>query len=220
MEKLPLAYALCVTSNQASEAAWVVYQHIKKTADDDQASKEKKREKGTKKEDSIVRGCVKFSIKFREFLSNIEDWAKENGYMLYVSRIRYFDWQEMRTIQKLNSEFQRKVFVKDAPFIENYLRVLSLKRTSYEYEKEIRLFLVKRPSLSGNVTNEINVAVWDACLNRNVYYGDECEPASIENLRNACASASTKLKVTKSTLSRPRKNLTIHVPYNFNEINL
>ena len=220
-EILPLVYALCVTSNQASEAAWVVYQHIKKSADDDIIAKEKKGKgkKNTKEKESIVRGCVKFSIKFKEFLSQIEDWAKENGYMLYVSRIRYSDWQEMRTIQKLNSEFQRKVFVKDAPFIENYLRVLSLKRTPYEYENEIRLFLVKWPSLSGNVTDEINVAVnWEACLNRDVYYGDECDQSHIEKLIEACTTVKPNLQVKESTLNKRRKHLTIEMPYNHSEI--
>lgn len=220
-EQLPLVYALCVTSNQASEAAWVVYQHIKKSADDDLVVKEKKGKKDTKKKESIVRGCVKFSIMFKAFLSQIEDWAKENGYKLYVSRIRYFDWPEMRTVQKLDSAFQRMVFEKDAPFIENYLRLLSLKRTSYEYENEIRLFLVKWPCGGNQTTESIDVTVdWGTCLTQNVYYGDECESANIENLRKTCAVASTKLQVKKSTLSKPRKSLTIQVPYNLNEINL
>lgn len=218
VETLPLVYALCVTSNQASEAAWVVYQHIKKSADDDQAAKGKKNMKG---KESIVRGCVKFSIKFKEFLSQIEEWATENDYELYVCRVHYFDWKKMKKVQNLDSDFQRMVFEKDAPFIENYLRLLSLKRIPYEYENEIRLFLV-RWSCEGNQTTEsIDVTVdWGTCLNQDVYYGDECEPTSIENLRNACTSASTKLQVKKSTLGKPRRHLTIQVPYNFNEINL
>ena len=220
-EQLPLVYALCVTSNQASEAAWVVYQHIKKSADDDIVAKEKKGEKDTKEKEPIVRGCVKFSIKFKEFLSQLEHWARGNGYRLYVCRIRYFDWPEMKTVQNLDSAFQRMVFEKDAPFIENYLRLLSLKRTPYGYENEIRLFLVKWPCGGNQTTESIDVTVdWGACLNHDVYYGDECEPTSIENLRETCALVSTKLQVEKSTLSKPRRHLTIQVPYNFNEINL
>ena len=205
-----------MTSNQASEAAWVVYQHLKKGLDDDRAAKRKKNIEG---KDSIVRGCVKFSIKFKEFLSQLDGWAKAQGYELYVSRVRYYDWKKMKTVEKLDSEFQWKVFVQGAPFIENYLRMLSLKREPYEYENEIRLFLVKWPNAKDKANESLDVAIqWKKCLHTDVYYGEECEEPKIAELRQVCDTLNSNIKVKESTLLKRRKHLRIQMPYYYDEI--
>lgn len=201
----PTVYALCITKSQASDAAWTVYQHLTK--------EEKNRAKANGKE--IPRGSVKLSIKFDSLLKQIELWVNEQRergieYDFYCGDVSYYDWKKIKTIQKPDSEMQKLVLDPNASFTENYLRILLLKRDAYAYENEIRLFLVKRKSDNEEPSLMVNIQ-WKECLNKDIYYGGECENNDITKLRQTCAGLGTEFEIKPSTLGKPRKSMEINM---------
>ncbi len=201
----PTVYAFCITRSQASDAALTVYQHLTK--------EEENRAKANGKE--ICRGCVKLSIKFDSLLKQIELWVNEQReigieYDFYYGEVSYYDWKKIRAIQNSDSEMQKLVLDPNVSFIENYLRILLLKRDAYEYENEIRLFLVKRKSNNEEPSLRVNIQ-WNECLNKYIYYGEECEDKDIKKLRQTCVGLSSEFKIKSSTLGKPRKNVEINM---------
>ena len=188
----PKVYATCFTKNQASEASWVVYQHAKKN-------------------DNRPEGCVKLSIRFDEFLNQLRKWImkeESNGrkFSLFYGNVIYYDWSELKEIKKRGSHMQLKTFNAGATIKENFLKTLLLKRKAYEYENELRVFLVLENGEYDKDGLEVKID-WSKCIRR-IYYD---ESTDIEYLSKLKCSDFCK-KAEKSTLMNYKNDFTIVLP--------
>ena len=188
----PIVFATCFTKNQASEASWVVYQHAKK--DDDRPE-----------------GCIKLSIRFDEFLNQLRKWIKKeegNGrkYSLFYGNVMYYEWSELKEIQKRGSKMQLRTFNACATIKENFLKTLLLKRKAYEYENELRVFLVLESGEYDMAGLEVKID-WNKCI-RKIYYDESIDPKYLSKLQRSefCK------KVEKSTLMNYKNDFTIVLP--------
>lgn len=188
----PKVFASCFTKNIASDASWTVYQHVKVN-------------------DTQPRGCIKLSIRFEGLLSQLRKWIKEEEkkgrkFTLYYGNVVYKEWDDIEKVQIPKSSIRQKVFNDSAPIQENFLKLLLLKRKAYEYENELRIFLVLE---GGNVnSNELNVPIkWNKCL-RKIYYGKDCDPMELSKLNNSLF----KNIVEESDLLKEKDKLTIKLP--------
>lgn len=166
-------YACCISMNKLSEAAWITYQY------------------GTNE------GCVKFSIYFDRFIQQIEDWANENGYSFYYGKVIYDEWKVLKKIGDRDFKYNKEIFVPNARPMETFLRTLLLKRKAFEYENEIRLFLVNNNEANAQDSFIVDID-WRDCLNDQIYYSGDCRIDAITELRKKAKQVSKK--VEKNTI--------------------
>lgn len=173
----PIVYAACVTNKQLSEASWITYQY---------GSNE---------------GCVKFSIDFLELLMQIEIWASEHNYTFYIGKAYNRTWKELKNVGKKDENCLYKIVFKGSSLLEDSLRLLLLKRDGFDYEREIRLFLVKKgvtEAANGKTEKYVDVNIdWKPCL-RWVYYSEDCKYIDIQRLKQICSNI--KKGVTRRTI--------------------
>ena len=124
-EKTPFLYACCFSSKKENEAAWILYSHNRT---------------------GLASRCVEFTInkfKLREQLvKNLKDCS------IYIGSVEYKNKEIIDNLHlpilkdkenKVNEDYQ--YFFNYFTF-EHYLELLLLKRTTFEHEKEIRIFLI------------------------------------------------------------------------------
>ncbi len=116
--KQPKIFCLCARSTDDNEeASWKVYSDGR---------------------EPLIR--VRFHVV--ELLQQIHDFASKNDCNLYYSQISYaHDYDEIKQINIKDD--LRKEFLKDFDE-EKYIKLMSLKRPSFGYEKEVRLFIVPK----------------------------------------------------------------------------
>lgn len=123
----PTLYCMCLTANssQNEDAAWTLYQN------------------GTSEK------IIKITFNAFEMFSQIDDFCIKNGYTVYVGEIDYsFASNEISSLSKASTPKRginknHELFF-PKPFLdEHYLKLLLLKRKAFEFEHEIRLFLIK-----------------------------------------------------------------------------
>ena len=120
----PFLYACCFSSKRENEAAWVLYSHNRT---------------------GLASRCVEFKlnrVKLREQLvKNLKDCC------VYIGPVKYLNKEKIDHIHEkeigknnLPNEDYDKYF---RPFIkECYLNLLLMKRSVFEHEKEVRLFVI------------------------------------------------------------------------------
>lgn len=115
-DPLPKLYATCITSNPASEAAWKVYAH------------------GT----GLGARCIQIKInmdKLREQLCN----GKHGQY--YEGKVFYdLTDSEIDNLHETGAHYHSLFFTKFST--DKFVRLMLIKRQAYQYENEIRLFLI------------------------------------------------------------------------------
>lgn len=124
-ETTPFLYACCFSSKRENEAAWILYSHDRT---------------------GLASRCVEFTInkfKLREQLvKNTKDCA------IYIGNVNYknkevIDKIHLRNLDNENNEINEdynhyfKFFT-----LERYLELLLLKRTTFEHEREVRIFII------------------------------------------------------------------------------
>lgn len=88
--------------------------------------------------------AVRLSINRHLFLEQLDDYASKNGYEVYVGRAQY--WLEKKDIMNLHKPGApyHDLFFPDPMERMHYLSVMLLKRSAFNYENEVRIFLVKQ----------------------------------------------------------------------------
>lgn len=185
-------YACCITKAPLSEAAWITYQY---GAND---------------------GCVKFSIIFNLFTKEVEKWAKNNGFKFYIGETIYDEWEVIKKIGRADFVYKDNIFTSDASTMETFLRTLLLKRKAFEYEKEIRLFLVNEGTEDKGKTLLIDID-WKRCLNDTIYYSNDCRVGNINILRERAHAIDKQLE--QSTIYNEKEPLkySINTQNTYNE---
>ena len=132
----PSIFCMCLTDKQAQneDAMWIRYA---KPGDE----------------------MVKINLVIKDLLDLLEYQGGKMGFKAYVVEVIYVSKTGIMGITKKNSTFFPKNF-----HIEHYLTLMSLKRSSFSYENEIRIFIVpdsKKDDLlfhvpASNITTIIN----------------------------------------------------------------
>ena len=124
-ELTPLLYATCFASSSQNEAAWVLYSH---------------------NQTGLASRCVQIEINFKEFRKQLVKNAQKK--MIYFGAVNYggtfmINHLHEPTIEGHDNRYYHSYF--DNFSLECYLNLLLLKRTIFEHEKEIRLFIIPNP---------------------------------------------------------------------------
>ena len=86
---------------------------------------------------------VRLSFRTETLLEILNAFAEKEGYEVYVGRAEYsFNRDEIRNLHKTSSDDYAYYFP-DEMRVEHYLSLMLLKRPAFEYENEVRFFLVK-----------------------------------------------------------------------------
>lgn len=86
---------------------------------------------------------VRISLERDKLLQLLEDYANKNGYEVYIGKVNYkFEKQEIKNLHNPSSTNYTKFFPTTMKRV-HYLSLMLLKRKSFQYENEVRIFLVK-----------------------------------------------------------------------------
>ena len=86
---------------------------------------------------------VRISLEQDKLLQLLDNYATNNGYEVYIGRVNYaFEKQEIKKLCNHSSKHYTMFFPKTMSR-EHYLSLMLLKRKSFLYENEVRIFLVK-----------------------------------------------------------------------------
>lgn len=122
----PEIACMCTTENtrENEDAAWKIYINNQK-------------DKGLR---------VKLNI--TKLLSQLNKLAIENNFYIYIGKINYdFERDEIEKLHTEKNPFFKNQFFTHPFTDDNYLTLMSLKRKSFHYENETRIFLVKKKEL-------------------------------------------------------------------------
>lgn len=116
----PRLYACCFTRKKTSEAAWKIYSYEKL---------------------GLGHCCVQFKINLRKLRLCLDSFASANGFHVCESQMCYdLTDERIQSLPKKQSSLYGKYFKKFS--LSSYLSLLSLKRQAFDYEEEIRYFLI------------------------------------------------------------------------------
>ena len=132
--KMPAVFCLCVTdsTNKSEAAFWNAY------------GKDKK--------------AIRINFYAGELLKQINEYCIKENYDLYIGKMLYdYDENTIRNLKNPKNEYHNQFFKQNMK-IEDFLALLTLKRNSFEYEREIRFFLVSRESKTSITEDMIHVS--------------------------------------------------------------
>jgi hypothetical protein len=117
--KQPKIYCFCARMDTFNEeASWKIYKKEKEP-------------------------LLRLRIKTMDFLSGLNDFAKEHQCDIYFSRVDYrLKKNEIDELYKPSSLYYHEFF--DSFDDKQYVRIMSLKRWAYRYENEYRIFIIPR----------------------------------------------------------------------------
>lgn len=160
----PQLFATCVTREPNSEAAWKVYSHGQ----------------------GLGMHCVQLELDVVKLRNEI----RESGLQLEEKFVTYESENYITELHKKKSpkSAYRKYF---EPFTRaSFLDLLSLKRKAYEYEQEIRFFVIqKSPSFKRNTCKKAehqDIKInWSSVIQK-VRIDKNCTPAELVSIQRAC----------------------------------
>lgn len=86
---------------------------------------------------------VRISLEQDKLLQLLDGYADLNGFEVYIGKVDYsFEKREIKSMYLPSSPHYRDYFP-DVMTREHYLSLMLLKRKAFDYENEVRLFLVK-----------------------------------------------------------------------------
>lgn len=123
----PTLYCMCLTENssQNEDAAWTLYQN------------------GTTEK------IIKITFNAFEMLTQIDDFCIKNGYSVYIGTIDYsLAANDISSLSKASTPKRginknHDIFFPNPFLDEHYFKLLLLKRKAFEFEHEVRFFLIK-----------------------------------------------------------------------------
>ena len=86
---------------------------------------------------------VRLSIEKDILLKLLDDYSDGEGYEVYIGKVNYlYEKKDIKTIHNPSSSLYNKYFPAVMK-VEHYLSLMLLKRKSFNYENEVRIFLVR-----------------------------------------------------------------------------
>lgn len=162
----PRLYATCVTRKKNSEAAWKVYAQG----------------------NGFGQHCVQFEINLVEFRKQLE----ASDLLVEEREVEYYD---EGYIENLHQSTNKNYPIYFKPFTRrNFISLLSLKRDAYEYEKEVRFFLIPK-NLEGQRShgkqrcNYKDISIQWRKIIKSVRIDKHCSIAEVKSLQQACFAA-------------------------------
>lgn len=93
---------------------------------------------------------VRISLEQYKLLQLLDDYALNNGYEVYIGKVNYsFEKKDIKNLYKPSSNLYASFFPSTMSR-EHYLSLMLLKRKSFQYENEVRIFLVKNKIIFDN----------------------------------------------------------------------
>lgn len=187
---IPKLYSCCFTLSKASEAAWRIYSYDKL---------------------GLASRCVQFRINKRLFREKLDEYAKKNSCKIYEGNINYTlsDFR-INHLHLVGHYGYNEVFNSDFN-LNNYLSLLLLKRSAFNYENEFRYFIIPDNGMANKQifpTIEWSDIVVDVKVDRN------CSEIEIEILTHYLNEHGVEIKPTKFDLyTNPDKKIIIGEEY-------
>ena len=161
----PRLFATCVTREKNSEAAWKVYSHGQ----------------------GLSSHCVQLEIDIDKLRTEL----RNNNFTIAEMPVTY---EEEYYILELHNKDKSKDYAAyfSSFSLEKFLKLLTLKRNAYSYEKELRLFAIPRgnaPRSTGNDSSSKDLEIdWSKVIRR-VRIDKACTEAELISIQQACYSA-------------------------------
>lgn len=154
-------FATCVTRERNSEAAWKVYSHGQ----------------------GLGAHCLQLEIDIVELRKQL----RATGYQFEEKPIEYIPENIILDLHKKRKPYYKNYFTSFT--LNSYLRLLSLKRDAYTYEKELRLFIIPHNGMRRNKGKkaqfmDINID-WKNIITR-VRVDKKCSDAELVSIQRAC----------------------------------
>ncbi|MBP5406933.1 hypothetical protein J6Z19_07275 [bacterium] len=118
--KKPNIFCMCLTENssQNEDAAWKIYQ------------------------DTTNEKMIKVTFNVTEMLKQLDQYCFANNFSIYVGKIKYILSRDITTLSKQSNTKHQRYFPKKNFSDTHYLKLLLLKRKAFEFEREVRIFLI------------------------------------------------------------------------------
>lgn len=161
----PQLFATCVTREKNSEAAWKVYSHGQ----------------------GLGSHCVQLELDIDKLRTEL----RNNGLTIAEIPVEYKD---EKYILELHNKGKSKDYTKyfTSFSVEKFLKLLTLKREAYSYEKELRLFAIPKEYAErskGNKSQSKDLVIdWSKVI-RKVRIDKACSDAELISVQQACFSA-------------------------------
>lgn len=126
--KKPNIFCMCLTENlnQHEAAAWKMYQ------------------------DGTNDKMIKVYFNVTKMLEQLDEFCRKNEWSIYIGKINYdLSSREIQTLSMKTNPYYEQYFPENFSN-EDYLNLLLLKRKAFEFEQEVRMFLIpddKNPAL-------------------------------------------------------------------------
>lgn len=166
----PQLFATCVTRERNSEAAWKVYSHGQ----------------------GLGAHCLQLEIDIVELRKQL----RATGYQFEEKPIEYIPENIILDLHKKRKPYYKNYFTSFT--LNSYLRLLSLKRDAYTYEKELRLFIIPHNGMRRNKGKkaqfmDINID-WKNIITR-VRVDKKCSDAELVSIQRACFTIGINLVI-------------------------
>lgn len=86
--------------------------------------------------------ALRLSIEFEALCKVLEEYATVNNYKIYIGKVEYLASKKIELLHKDVSAIEYSTFFPTRFLIEHYLTLMLLKRVSFEFENEVRIFIV------------------------------------------------------------------------------
>ncbi len=168
----PRVYATCVTRAKNSEAAWKVYANG----------------------EGLNARCIELEldvVELRKQLGNSNMRIEERS-------VEYLQEHTIMELHKKTSSDYSRYFHNFT--LKKFIDLLSVKRDAYQYEKEIRLFIIPQELTLNRSRNnkseyiDINIA-WDRVI-KSMRISKKCSDAELTAIQYACFSAGINLAIS------------------------
>lgn len=105
--------------------------------------------------------ALRLTYDFSVLCSFLEKYAEANQCTVYIGKVIYdFDKKEIEILHKpgkVNNAMYDVFFPSDSFGIEHYLSLMLIKRKSFQFENEVRIFVVKEGSLDFDKDNLLRI---------------------------------------------------------------
>ena len=183
-EFTPRLYACCFTYGFETEAAWNTYMNPKENPE------------------KHANDTIRLEIKREKLLCELNKWAEQNKYLVYVGYVNYkYPLHLLKTIH-LSIERENALWFENFS-LANFLSLLLQKREAYDNEREERFFII--PQGGGKrMENSCYVKTDISRLVDKIILGPNFPDAKRGELEQLCHSYGLDCKIVKSELNTPK----------------
>lgn len=159
----PQLFATCVTREKNSEAAWKVYSHGQ----------------------GLGSRCLQLELNIEELRKQI----RKSGFQFEEKIIEYTPENIILNLHKKRSKYYKTYF--NSFNFDSFLRLLTLKRDAFSYEKEIRFFIIPSTVNKRNISKKAQYKdikiKWDKII-QSARIDSKCSDAELASIQKACLS--------------------------------